>query len=310
MSSKYLSPNQLCKIDQWFAGIESSPILLQPLHSVVQEAFHETPANIRGLEVPTYNYQRASEKRSAGRWKSEYLAKSSREQLKPDDYLVRSYCDRLGLVQAFRPELNTVASMSSLPNTEGNELVRYLCVVDVKGHVLMTGIEQVTESRTVLKSEFVRVLQIRNSFYAEQQLYTALLSRRSLSPEVTIFYEMRQSECIYGCEKAQQAAQYIQAYAAAEKMSINFEALLSALPYPEVVEEGDTYLTTSLSSSSGSTVNVEGSTTMVSSANKSAHLRKEAITEADFNNWKDRCVCTLPSLLLSLTNLLQMGLPS
>lgn len=140
----------------------------------------------------------------------------------------------------------------------------------------------------MLKGEFVRVLQIRNSFYAEQQLYTALLCQRGLSPEVTIFYEMRQSECMYGCEKAQEAAQYIQAYAAAEKMSIDFDALLSALPYPEIVEEGDAFLATSVSSSSGCSTDVAGSTTMVSSSGKGAHLRKEAISETDFNNWKNR----------------------
>jgi hypothetical protein len=155
----------------------------------------------------------------------------------------------------------------------------------------------VTESRTVLKSEFIRVLQIRNSFYAEQQLYTALLScQRRLSPEVTVFHEMRQSECIYGCEKAQQAAKYIQAYAVAEKMDIDFAELLSALPYPEVAEDSDAFPNMSLSSSPEST-DVAGSTTttMVSSACMNAHLRKEAISEADFKNWKDRYVpCKFP----------------
>ncbi|KAF9450198.1 hypothetical protein P691DRAFT_758368 [Macrolepiota fuliginosa MF-IS2] len=266
--SKYLSSNQLGKINQWLEEIQTSPILLHPLHGIVQEVFHEAPANIRELQVPTYNFRRATEKRSVGKWKSQYVAKSSREKLRPDDYQIRIYCERLGLDQAFRRELNTVASMSSLPHAETNELV--------------------TDSRTVVKGEFVRVLQIRNSFYAEQQLYAALLCQRGLSPEVTIFYEMRQSECAYGCDKAQEAAQYIQSYGSTEKMSIDFEVLLSVLPYPEVVEEADTFLTTS--SSSGSSTDLTSSETMVSSAGKNAHLRKEAISEADFNNWKDRWI--------------------
>ncbi|KAF5351088.1 hypothetical protein D9756_008357 [Leucocoprinus leucothites] len=268
--TKFLSSNQLSKIDQWLTEVHTSPILLHPLHSIVQEIYHEVPPNIRVLQVPTYNFKRANEKRNYGKWKSEYLAKSSREQLSPDRQVIETCCQRLGLVEAFRPELNTVSSMSSLPHPEGNELV--------------------TESRSVLANEFVRVLRIRNSFYAEQQLYTGLLScQRRLSPEVTIFYEMRQSECVYGCEKAQQAAQYVQAYAAAQRMDVDFNELLSALPYPEVVEERDALLTGSLSSSPGST-DVTGSTTMVSSAGKDSLSRKEIISEADFKNWKDRWV--------------------
>lgn len=124
--SKYLSQNQLDNIHQWLSDIQSSPILLHPLRSVVQEAVHEIPVNIRELEVPTYNFKRATEKRSVGKWKSQYLAKSSREQLKPDDHQIHAYCERLGLTQAFQPELNTVISMSSLPHPEANELVCYL----------------------------------------------------------------------------------------------------------------------------------------------------------------------------------------
>jgi hypothetical protein len=83
---------------------------------------------MRKRPTPTYNYRRAAEQKNAvnGSWKSEHLAISSRERLRPDDHLVRSYCQRLGLDAAFRPELNTVASMSSLPTVGENELVRYL----------------------------------------------------------------------------------------------------------------------------------------------------------------------------------------
>lgn len=142
----------------------------------------------------------------------------------------------------------------------------------------------------MLKSEFLRVLQIRNSFYAEEQLYHALLGQRGLSPEVTIFYEMRQSECIYGCEKAQQAADYAQVYATKEKLSVDFAALFSALPYPEVAvdEEGSSLFPSVSSSPESSSGMVGSSTTMVSSAGKAGHLRKEVISEADFNSWKDR----------------------
>ncbi|KAJ3563128.1 hypothetical protein NP233_g9146 [Leucocoprinus birnbaumii] len=269
--TKYLSADRLGKINQWLTDVRSSPIILHPLHSVVQEMYAEVPPNIQELKVPTYNFKLANDKRNYGKWKSEYLAKSSREQLRPDKHVIRAYCKRLGLVEAFRPELNSVSSMSSLPHPEANELV--------------------SESRSVLESEFVRVLRIRNSFYAEQQLYTALLSRqRGISPEVTISYEMRQSECIYGCEKAQQAVQYIQAYGVAQRMNANFAELLLALPYPEVVEERDSFLTRSLSSSTESTT-MTGSTTLVSivsSTGKGDHSRKEVISEADFKSWKDR----------------------
>ncbi|EKM76522.1 hypothetical protein AGABI1DRAFT_131343 [Agaricus bisporus var. burnettii JB137-S8] len=274
MPSNYLSPNQQVKISKWLAGVHSSPFVLEPLHGFVQNALHENVPNMGKRPTPTYNYQHAADKKNTanGSWKSHYLAMSSREHLKPDDSLVREYCQRLGLDNAFRPELNSVTSMSSLPNAGENELI--------------------TDSRTVLKREFCRVLEIRNSFYAEQQLYTALLSSLPrLLPEVTIFYETRQTECCYGCEKAQGAAKYIQAYAATEGISIDFEELLSALPYPEVMdEEGTTSLFTQSSDSSrGSTR--DGSTTMVSSIrneSKSTHLRKEAITETDYHDWKDR----------------------
>lgn len=84
---------------------------------------------------------------------------------------------------------------------------------------------------------------------------------------------------------------YVQAYAAAEGMSIDFEELLSALPYPEVIEEENTKspITESSDGSMGSTAN--GSSTVVSSTpdeSKSSRLRKEAITETDYHNWKDR----------------------
>ncbi|KXN91794.1 hypothetical protein AN958_11944 [Leucoagaricus sp. SymC.cos] len=274
--TKFLSSNQRIKINQWLDAVRTSPVVLLPLYSVIQEIYPEAPPNIRTLEVPTYNFKRANERRNYGKWKSEYLAKSSREKLRPEEPVVRAYCERLGLTVAFSPELNTVESMSSLPNPEANELV--------------------TESRSVLKSEFIRVLQIRNSFYAEQQLFTSLLSRQqSLSPEVTIFYEMRQSECAYGCEKAQQATQYIQFYAAAQRMDVDFAALFSALPYPEVLEEDGFFLSRSVSPSPGSnnvTSNMNMTTTMVSNVGKAAHLRKEAISDAGFENWRDRYVFT------------------
>jgi hypothetical protein len=122
---------------------------------------------------------------------------------------------------------------------------------------------------------------------------------------------MRQSECAYGCEKAQQAAQYIQVYAAAQKMPIEFKELLSALPYPEVTEENDTLLSIGASSSPGST-NVAGDTTvtMVSSAGQGARLRKEAISEVDFNNWKDRWVFFYGSFPQVILTKGQLGIPS
>ncbi len=134
------------------------------------------------------------------------------------------------------------------------------------------------------------MLQIRNSLYAEEQLYSALLNQPRLSPEVTIFYEMRQSECIYAREKAEQAADYVQAFAARERLSVDFKELLSALRYPEVVDGGDGSLFSGVSSSPESSSGIAGSTTMVSSASKAGHRRKQVISEADFNNWKDRYV--------------------
>jgi hypothetical protein len=123
--TKFLSSNQLGKINKWLITVQTSPVL-HPLQSVIQEAYHETPPNIRALQVPTYNFNRANEKRNYGKWKSEYLAKSSREQLRPDKQVIEAYCERLGLTYAFRPELNTVASMSGLPHAAANELVSHL----------------------------------------------------------------------------------------------------------------------------------------------------------------------------------------
>lgn len=126
MTSNYLSPNQQVKISKWLAGVHSSPFVLEPLHGFVQDTLLETVPNMQKRPTPTYNYQHAADKKNAanGSWKSHYLAMSSREHLKPDDSLVRSYCQRLGLENAFRPELNSVTSMSSLPNAGENELVR------------------------------------------------------------------------------------------------------------------------------------------------------------------------------------------
>jgi hypothetical protein len=110
-------------------------------------------------------------------------------------------------------------------------------------------------------------------------------------PEVTIFYETRQTECCYGCEKAQAAAKYIQTYASDEGMSINFKELLSALPYPEVTDEESTTSLLKQSSDSSMRSTMDGSATMVSSSrieSKSIQLQKEAITETDFHDWKDR----------------------
>jgi len=150
--------------------------------------------------------------------------------------------------------------------------------------------EQITDSTSALRSEFVRVLYIRNSFYAEQQLYKALLScQERLSSEVRIFYEMRRSECVYGCEKAQQAVQYAQDYAAAQGMDVNFTELLTALSYPEVAEESDGFLIPNVPSSSDST-DVAGSTsmTMMSNTGQGSRLSKQIISETYFKNWRDR----------------------
>jgi len=150
--------------------------------------------------------------------------------------------------------------------------------------------EQITDSTSALRSEFVRVLYIRNSFYAEQQLYKALLScQERLSSEVRIFYEMRRSECVYGCEKAQQAVQYAQDYAAAQGMDVNFTELLTALSYPEVAEESDGFLIPNVPSSSEST-DVAGSMsmTMVSNTGQGSCLSKQIISETYFKNWRDR----------------------
>ena len=150
--------------------------------------------------------------------------------------------------------------------------------------------EQITDSTSALRSEFVRVLYIRNSFYAERQLYKALLScQERLSSEVRIFYEMRRSECAYGCEKAQQAVQYAQDYAAAQGMDVNFTELLTALSYPEVAEESDGFLIPNVPSSSDST-DVAGSTsmTMMSNTGQGSRLSKQIISETYFKNWKDR----------------------
>jgi hypothetical protein len=122
--SKFLSPTQLTKINKWLSDIQTLPVLLHPLHPVIPEIYRETPPNIRALEVPTYDFKRSNEKRNYGKWKSEYLAKSSREKLRPDKHVVESYCERLGLAEAFLPSLNTVLSMGSLSHPETNELVR------------------------------------------------------------------------------------------------------------------------------------------------------------------------------------------
>ena len=125
--SGFLSSTQLVKVNQWLRDIHTSPVLLDPLHSVVHEIVAEESPNIGMLEVPTYDYERVSEKRSYGTWKSEYLARSSREQLRPEEHVIEACCEQLGLVGAFRQDLNTVMSMNSLPHPEGNELVSLAC---------------------------------------------------------------------------------------------------------------------------------------------------------------------------------------
>jgi len=127
LMSGFLSSTQLVKVNQWLRDIHTSPVLLDPLHSVVQEIVAEESPNIGMLEVPTYDYERVSEKRSYGTWKSEYLARSSREQLRPEERVIEACCEQLGLAGAFRQDLNTVTSMSSLPHPEGNELVSLAC---------------------------------------------------------------------------------------------------------------------------------------------------------------------------------------
>lgn len=99
---------------------------------------------------------------------------------------------------------------------------------------------------------------------------------------------MRQSECAYGCEKAQQAIRYAQAYAAAQGMDVNFTELLSSLPYPDVVEERDGFLIANITSSESTDVVGSMSMTLVSSTGKGSQLPKEVISEAYFKNWKDR----------------------
>lgn len=127
LMSGFLSSTQLVKVNQWLRDIHTSPVLLDPLHSVVHEIVAEESPNIGMLEVPTYDYERMSEKRSYGTWKSEYLARSSREQLRPEEHVIEACCEQLGLVGAFRQDLNTVMSMNSLPHPEGNELVSLAC---------------------------------------------------------------------------------------------------------------------------------------------------------------------------------------
>jgi len=121
--TKFLSSNQLVKVNQWLEDVHTSPVLLDPLQSVIQEIVAEQPPSIGILEVPTYNYERASERRSYGTWKSEYLARTARRELRPDRRVIDICSKQLGLAGALRPGLNTVASMSSLPHPEGNELV-------------------------------------------------------------------------------------------------------------------------------------------------------------------------------------------
>ena len=125
--TKFLSSNQLVKVNRWLEEGHTSPVLLDPLQSVIREIVAEQPPSIGILEVPTYDYERASEKRSYGTWKSEYLARTTRVELRPERRVIDVCCKQLGLAEALRPRLNTVASMSSLPHPEGNELVGLTC---------------------------------------------------------------------------------------------------------------------------------------------------------------------------------------
>lgn len=270
--SKYLSSGKLDKINHWLFDMQNAPILLHPLHSVVQESTVEFPPNVKELRVPTFHYDQAIKKKQVPKWKSERLQALSRREC-PLRGNMRAYYAQSGLDSAFRPELNTVESLVSLPNPETNELV--------------------TDSRSVLQGEFVRVLHIRNSFYAEHQISIGLLSQQDLSPASTILYEMRQSECLYGCEKAQAAADFIRSYAKDFKLSIDFASLLAAFPYPEATD-GDRETFSNLSPATSPTSTIRGDvsvdTTAASSSGKVADPHKEAISEADFKNWKDRWV--------------------